>query len=130
MKADLLLIIHFHQPVGNFDSVIKRVYERCYKQFLDIVSQYPSLKFSMHFSGCLLEWFEKNTPQILDTIKKLVKRGQVEIMGGGFHEPVLSIIPPGDRLGQLEMMRRYVKSRFGTECKGAWIAERVWEPEL
>ena len=130
MKADLVLIIHFHQPVGNFDSVIKRVYERSYKPFLDIVSQYPDLKFSMHFSGCLLEWFEKNTPQILDVIKRLVKRGQVEIIGGGFDEPVLSIIPLRDRLGQLEMMRRYVKSHFGVEARGAWIAERVWEPEL
>ncbi|MFH0839896.1 MAG: alpha-amylase/4-alpha-glucanotransferase domain-containing protein [Candidatus Omnitrophota bacterium] len=130
MKADLLLIIHFHQPVGNFDNVIKRVHDRCYKPFLDIVSQYPALKFSMHFSGCLLEWFEKNTPEILETIKKLVKRGQVEIIGGGFYEPILSIIPERDRQGQLSMMRDYVGSRFGVKTHGAWIAERVWEPEL
>lgn len=130
MKADLLLIIHFHQPVGNFDNVIRRVHDKCYKPFLDIVSQYPDLKVSMHFSGCLLEWFEKNTPQVLETIGKLVKRGQVELIGGGFYEPILSIIPIADRIGQISLMRQYIKSHFGIEPKGAWVAERVWEPEL
>jgi len=130
MRADLLLIIHFHQPVGNFEHVMKRVHDNCYKPFLDIISRYPDLKMSMHFSGCLLEWFKKNTPDIFDTIGKLVKRGQVEIIGGGFYEPVLSIIPEADRIGQISMMRRYIKSHFGVEPKGAWIAERVWEPEL
>ncbi|MDD5681077.1 MAG: DUF1926 domain-containing protein [Candidatus Omnitrophica bacterium] len=130
MKADLLLIIHFHQPVGNFDNVIRRVHDKCYKPFLDIVSQYPGLKISMHFSGCLLEWFEKNTPGIFKTIDKLVKRGQVELIGGGFYEPILSIIPVKDRIGQISLMRQYIKSHFGVEPKGAWVAERVWEPEL
>ena len=130
MKADLLLIIHFHQPVGNFDNVIRRVHDRCYKPFIDIVSQRPELKMSMHFSGCLLEWFEKNTPQILTTIGKMVKRGQIELIGGGFYEPILSIIPEKDRLGQISLMRQYIKSHFGVEPKGAWVAERVWEPEL
>jgi len=130
MRADLLLIIHFHQPVGNFDNVMRRVHDRCYKPFLDIVSQYPDLKMTMHFSGCLLEWFEKNTPKIFETIGKLVKRGQVELIGGGFYEPILSIIPEKDRDGQISLMRQYIKSRFGVEPKGAWVAERVWEPEL
>ncbi len=130
MKADLLLIIHFHQPVGNFDSVIRRVHDKCYKPFLDIVSLYPGLKMSMHFSGCLLEWFEKNTPEIFDTIGKLAGRGQIELIGGGFYEPILPIIPEKDRIGQITMMREYLKSRFGRDPKGAWVAERVWEPEL
>ena len=47
MRADLLLIIHFHQPVGNFENVMKRVHDNCYKPFLDMVSRYPDLKMSI-----------------------------------------------------------------------------------
>jgi len=130
MKADLLLVIHFHQPIGNFDNIFQRVYERCYKPFLDIVSQFPSIKINIHISGCLLEWLESNQPALLKTVEKLVKRRQVELIGGGFYEPVLSIIPPRDRLGQLDMMKHFIKSRFAFDAKGAWITERIWEPEL
>lgn len=130
MKANLLLIVHFHQPVGNFDFVIKDVYERCYKPFLDTICRYPRIKWNLHFSGSLLEWFESNEPEILEIIRGLVKSGQVELMGGAMYEPILSVIPEEDSIGQIELMRQYVASLFNNNTKGAWIPERVWEPHL
>lgn len=130
MKANLLLVLHFHQPVGNFDSVVKKIYDRCYKPFLETVSQYPQIKLNLHFSGNLLEWFQANTPEILKIIKGLVEKGQVELMGGAIYEPILPVIPERDRIGQIESMRRYIDHLFNTKVKSAWIPERVWEPHL
>jgi len=129
-KADLLLVLHFHQPVGNFDYIIKRVCDRCYKPFLNMISRYPKIKWNLHFSGSLLEWLESNAPDIIASIRKMVKNGQAELMAGAMYEPILSIIPERDRMGQIESMRRYISSLFHTDAKGAWIPERTWEPHL
>ena len=130
MKTDLAMVIHFHQPVGNFDSVIEGACNRCYVPFLETLKKYPTIKMTLHFTGCLLEWAEEKRPEILDMIKEMVSLGQVEIISGGFYEPILSSIPQRDQISQITMLNRYIKDKFSVEPRGAWIAERVWEPAL
>jgi len=130
MKADLLMAIHFHQPVGNFDHVIEKACDKCYIPFMGVLKQYPDIRMSFHFTGCLLEWIEKKRPEMLGTIRGMVKSGQVEMMSGGFYEPILVSIPERDRISQIKMLSGFVKEEFGYEPKGAWVAERVWEPNL
>jgi len=124
------MCLHFHQPVGNFDDVVERAYQNCYKSFLDVFERYPDIKMAFHFSGCLLDYFEANHPDYLDRVKAMVGRGQVEIIGGGYYEPIFTSIPERDRLGQIKMMACYVKERFGQKVQGIWTPERVWIPEL
>ncbi len=124
------MCLHFHQPVGNFDNIVERAYQNCYKSFLNVFEKYPDIKMSMHFSGCLLDYFEDKHPDFLDRVKAMVDRGQVEIIGGGYYEPIFISIPERDRLGQIKMMADYVKKRFGQKVRGMWTPERVWAPEL
>ena len=70
MRADLLMAIHFHQPVGNFDHVIEKACDKCYIPFMEVLKQYPDIRMSFHFTGCLLEWIEKKRPEMLDTIRE------------------------------------------------------------
>ncbi|MBI3015698.1 MAG: DUF1926 domain-containing protein [Candidatus Tectomicrobia bacterium] len=128
--AHLLLAIHCHQPVGNFPEVFERAYRECYEPFLKTVIDHPGVLMTLHYSGPLLEWLEEHQPEYLDNLKALVERGQVEMMGGGFYEPLLPTIPEEDALGQIEMMRNYVQHHFNCTPKGIWLAERVWDPDL
>jgi len=59
-----------------------------------------------------------------------VERGQVELLGGGYYEPVLASLPERDRVGQLARMADEVQRIAGRRPRGAWLAERVWEPDL
>jgi len=124
------MCLHFHQPIGNFDDVIERAYQNCYKPFLDVFERYPDIKMSMHFSGCLLDYLESKHPDYLDRIKLMVDRGQVEIVGGGYYEPIFTSIPGVDKLGHIKMMADYIKKRFGQDVYGMWTPERVWVPDL
>ncbi|MFQ6093292.1 MAG: alpha-amylase/4-alpha-glucanotransferase domain-containing protein [bacterium] len=126
----LSMVIHFHQPVGNFDRIFEEACNVCYAPFLVMLSDYPEVKMALHYSGCLLEWLEGHRPEILDTITKLVARGQVELMTGGFYEPILAIIPRRDALSQMGLLTEYIRSRFSFRPLGAWNAERIWEPSL
>jgi alpha-amylase len=129
-KLKFIFGVHNHQPVGNFDFVFEEAYQKAYRPFLETVAQYPWFRFTLHNSGCLWEWLEGHHPEYLDQVNALVRSGQVELMGGGFYEPILPAIPEEDRRGQLEMMSRYLQEKFGLAPQGAWVAERVWEPGL
>jgi len=124
------IALHFHQPVGNFPHILERSHKLCYKPFLEQLCQYPDIKMTFHISGCLIDYFEEKYPQTLDLIKQMVSRNQIEIMGGGYYEPILPAIPERDLIGQVQMMSEYIKKKFGFCPNGIWIPERVWEPRL
>jgi hypothetical protein len=128
--VNLMFGIHAHQPVGNFEGVFQRAYEQCYHPFLITLARHPIIRAALHFSGSLLEWIEEHNPEYIDLIARLAERGQIELMSGGFYEPLLPIIPRGDALGQIQMMNEYILRRFGQKARGLWLAERVWEPQL
>lgn len=130
VKFQLVLLVHAHQPVGNFDDVIERAYTQSYLPFLQTLSRHPSIQVGLHYTGSLLEWIEKAHPEYFDQLRTLATRGQVEMFGGGFYEPILVAIPPQDRHEQITRLSDYVQEHFGVRPRGAWLAERVWEPQL
>ncbi len=122
--------VHCHQPLGNFGFVFEKAYNNAYLPFFEILKEFPEIKVNVHFSGCLLDWLLENKLEFIDLIKNLLKREQVEILGGGYYEPILPIIPEKDQLAQLKLMKNKLKEIFNREPEGAWIAERVWEPTI
>ncbi|MBI3995824.1 MAG: DUF1926 domain-containing protein [Nitrospirae bacterium] len=129
-RITLLLGIHNHQPVGNFEHVFREAHDRCYRPFFDLLGEHPNLRVSLHYSGSLLDWLERNEPSFLDGLRKRVENGQVELLTGGYYEPILAAIPARDGAGQIAMLTRYLQRRLGADSKGLWLAERVWEPSL
>lgn len=129
-QITLILAIHSHQPVGNFNHVFEDVYQKAYLPFIKVLEKHPDIKISLHYSGSLLNWFLEKHPEIISKVKKLIQQGQVEILTGGFYEPILPSIPDRDKKGQIEKLTNVIKNYFGIVPKGMWLAERVWEPSL
>jgi 4-alpha-glucanotransferase len=129
-KFHLSLLLHAHQPVGNFEPVHERCYQSAYLPFLKQLEKHQEIRVALHYSGPLLMWIEKNHPEYFELLQSLVKRKQVEMVGGGFYEPILILIPQEDQREQLERQIAYLESHFGERPSGAWLAERVWEPQL
>jgi 4-alpha-glucanotransferase len=124
------LVIHNHQPVGNFPWVFQQVYEESYLLMIEALEQHPIVRLSLHYSGSLLDWFEEAHPEFLERISVLVRRNQVELVSGGYYEPILSSIPDRDKIAQIRRLTERLSRDFGVNASGMWIAERVWEPDL
>jgi len=124
------MALHAHQPTGNLQEVFEEAHDACYRPILDAFERFPRVRLALHVSGPLLEWIEAQRPETIALAASLVSRGQVEILGGGWQEPILTVLPPHDALGQLRMMRYECARLFGALPAGMWLAERVWEPEL
>ncbi len=129
-KKYFLFGIHCHQPVGNFDFVFQDNFEKAYKPFFDILEKYPEIKIAIHYSGPLLEWIIENRSDFIDKMVSLVKKGQIEFIGGGFYEPILTAISRKDALGQIKKMKMFIENNFHQKPRGLWLAERAWEPHL
>ena len=129
-KKSLALVIHFHQPVGNLDSVVRNATERCYRPFLEVLAAHPDIRMTLHYSGCLLEWLEANEPDVPRTLRQLSESGQIELMTGGFYEPVLAALPRVDQVGQIEMLSHHLRDAYRAEPSGLWLTERVWEQDV
>jgi len=125
-----LLLIHSHQPVGNFDDVLERAYATSYLPFVELLRRHPSIRVGLHYSGPLLEWFAENHPEFFDLLRELIGGNQAELVGGGFYEPILVAIPAEDRQEQITRLAAFIGKHFGHRPRGAWLAERVWEPQL
>jgi alpha-amylase len=113
--------------VGNFESVIEESYQKAYKPFIDIMYDYPEFKFALHCSGILWDYFLEKHPEYIEIVKKMVERKQVELVSGGYYEPILSSIPQKDRVGQIKMMNEFLKKTFNVQPQGLWLTERIWE---
>lgn len=125
-----LMAVHCHQPVGNFGHVFEQAFQRSYQPFLTVLERHPQVRLSLHYSGSLIDWLTEHQPEFLHRLRRLVQRGQIECLAAGYYEPILPLIPESDRQGQLARMQAALQELFGATAVGAWLTERVWEPEL
>ncbi len=126
-RLRLVLALHNHQPVGNFDGVFEAAYQDSYAPFLDVLADYADLPIALHTSGSLMEWLVEHHPEYIDRLRSFVERGQIEVVGGPFYEPILAAIPRRDRIGQIRAYSQFLERTFGTKVRGMWVPERVWE---
>ena len=42
---DFVMVIHCHQPVGNFDNVFDLAHKKCYRPLLELLSAHPAVPF-------------------------------------------------------------------------------------
>lgn len=122
--------LHNHQPVGNFDHVIEDAHRNAYGPFLQLLQRHPDVRLSLHQSGILWGWQQERHGDYFDGVRGLIGRGQIELMTGGYYEPILPAIPERDVLGQINMLNAYLQAQFGSTPVGLWLTERVWEPHL
>ena len=75
------LVLHNHQPIGNFDDVFERAYQDSYLPFLEVFEPYVDLSITLHTSGPLMEWLARHYPEYLDRLATLVSQQRIEILG-------------------------------------------------
>ena len=128
--VSLILGSHCHLPVGLAEAEYEQAYHERLAPLLSALYRYPQVPAVLHYSGPLLYWIEPRKPEFFDLIRDMLKRKQVELLGGGFYEPAVALITPQDRTGQIEMLSTYLRKHFGQHCKGAYVSPDSWDPGI
>ncbi|RMG35106.1 MAG: DUF1925 domain-containing protein [Methanobacteriota archaeon] len=129
-KVNFVNVFHFHQPIGQFHSVFEEGFRLSYDPLISTLEEHPGVKAGIHITGPLLEWLITNRPAFIERLKRLINRNQIEMIGGGYYEPILAVIPNEDRVAQLKLLSDKIEEIFGVRPRGTWLAERAWEPSL
>ncbi len=51
-------------------------------------------------------------------------------MGGGFGEPILTMLSSDDAIGQIRLFCERLRRRYDVPVRGLWLTERIWEAQL
>ena len=129
-KLSLILGSHAHIFPSATDEEFEKLYQTRLKPFITVLNQYPKIPAVLHYSGFLFDRLEQKKPELFLLIKDMAARKQLELLGGGFYEPLMPLLPPADRIGQIEMLTTYIRQNFGRKPQGCMLAHSGWEQSL
>jgi hypothetical protein len=92
--------------------------------------QFPKIPAAVHFSGPVWYWIERRHGEFFMLVNTMLRRKQLELLSGGYYEPLFPIINHNDRLGQTELLTTYLRRHFGKRCRGSLVPESAWDTEL
>lgn len=121
---------HHHIPYGADHEEFEAVYHRTLKPFISTLYKYPKIPAALHYSGVLLHWLEQAHPEFFMLIGDLIARKQIELLGGGFYEPLMPLLPLLDKIGQIEFLTTYLRRQFGKRPQGCMLPDMSWEPSM
>ncbi|MDR3303493.1 MAG: DUF1926 domain-containing protein [Treponema sp.] len=130
ISAHFILGTHAHIASGASDSTFEGLYQARIKPFIVALYRYPKIQACVHYSGVLLHRIERAHPELFMLLEDIVARKQVELLGGGFYEPMLSLLPLQDKIGQIELLTTYLRKRFGKRPQGCRLPALAWEQNL
>lgn len=105
-------------------------YQRVYKPLISSLYNLHQLAFTLYLSGPLIEWMEHNHPEFFMILEEMLSRKQIDVLGGGYYDPLFPMIPPADRVGQIELLTTAIRKYFGKRPRGVWLTASAWEPSM
>lgn len=117
-------------PESRLSAISEKNYQKYFKQFASSLYKWEFVPFVLNLPGHILEWLESRHPEFVSFLDKMLSRKQVELLGGGFYEPIFPFIPLPDRVAQIELSTNFISSRFGKRPRGCSITGSTWEPSL
>ena len=86
--------LHFYQPPTQKKQWIDRITVESYRRLVEGLLNHPRAKVTFNINAVLLEFWDKYGHQdVLDGLRNLLKRGQIELTGSAKYHPLLPMIP-------------------------------------
>ena len=99
------------------EKILKKVANKCYlptnKMLLEMLKKYPQFKASFSISGIALEQFQQYYPEVIESFKKLVDTGRVEILSETYYHSLSFLYSKTEFKKQVQLHKDIVKKMFG-----------------
>lgn len=100
----------------------KRKVNRSWSSQCDLIDRYPELRFCCS-QAQQYKWLEQDYPSTFDRVKKKIKEGSFQPIGGSWVEHDTNL-PGGESLiRQFLYGQRYFESKFGQRCRTFWLPD-------
>ena len=111
---------YFHDRYNGRQSnkrIFKKVTDKSYRPMLDLLErnmlQYPNFKISLSITGTWLEQAAKWAPELIAQIRRMVQRGQVEIVGETYYHSLAFFHDQDEFASQVAKHAYIIEKIFG-----------------
>ncbi|MBU6389867.1 glycoside hydrolase family 57 protein [Patescibacteria group bacterium] len=99
-------------------EVCRKVADKCYLPanalMLELINRYPGqFKVSYSISGVVLEQFEQYAPEVLESFKRLVATGQVELLSETYYHSLAALFQGDEFREQIKIHQQTIRHHFG-----------------
>ena len=125
--------IHIYQPPTQIPSILKRVVNESYRKILTGLLGNPQARLTLNINACLTEMLAENGYQdVINKIRTLLERGQIELTASGAYHPILPKLPREEIRRQIELNEEINRRYFGPSYQpaGFFPPEMAYNPEL
>ena len=154
----IVLYLHVHQPwrVRNYDIfdvaskhnyfsesaspdqdnelIFHKIANKSYKPMNHLLEKllndHPDFKVSLSITGTFIEQAEQFDPGILDSFRRLVDTGRVEILSETYHHSLAFFYDRNEFEAQVERHRQKIREVFGVETRVFRNTELAYNNEL
>lgn len=119
----------FSKGLDSLD-LIDKDYKTIYAPLVKFLFSHQNFKFNFSFSGPEILYFKKRHTELLSICKTMIERNQIEILGGGFYNPILPLLSSVDRNGQIDMLSSEIRQSFQKRPRGAFLFADSWDSSL
>jgi hypothetical protein len=106
--------IHIYQPPTQTEEITRRVADECYRKLVGILIRHPRARVTLNINACLTEQLDKyGLHDIINGLRTLAERGQIELTGSAMYHPILPLIPASEMRRQIELNTEVNRRYFG-----------------
>jgi len=145
-KRGIVLYLHAHQPYrvrkysvfdtainhdyfdestydikSNNEQVFKKVVDKSYKPMNALLEKllatYPEFKVSLSITGTFIEQAERWAPDVIESFKRLIASGRVEIVAETFYHSLAFFYSLNEFEHQVKAHQTKIRELFGVETK-------------
>lgn len=158
-KRGIVLYLHVHQPLRvrqysvfdtavnhdyfdepvyetdrNNEQVLRKVADKSYRPMNalleKLLASHPEFKVSLSITGTFIEQAEKWAPDVLDSFKRLIDTGRVEIVAETYYHSLAFFYSRSEFEHQVEAHRSKIRELFGVETQIFRNTELAYNDEL
>ncbi|MBN1544850.1 glycoside hydrolase family 57 protein [Candidatus Woesearchaeota archaeon] len=115
-------------------EVLRKVARKCYlpanSLMLELLESHPEFKISYSLSGVFIEQCEKWAPEVIESFRKLVATGRVELLTETYYHSLSYIFSKEEFREQVMLHRKKIKEVFGCEPKIFRNTELIYNNEI
>ena len=110
--------LHFYQPPTQKPFWVNKITAEAYRPILKGLLKQPDNKVTFNVNGILLELFEQHGhTDVIDMLRELLKRGQIELTGSAKFHPLLPFLPEAEAERQIDKATAIILETTGHKPK-------------
>ena len=129
---------YFNEPVyacdRNNEQVFRKVADKSYRPMNalleKLLNQHPEFKISLSITGTFIEQAEQWAPDVIESFKRLVQTGRVEIVSETYYHSLAFFYSIDEFQKQVEIHKQKIRDLFGVETTAFRNTELAYNDAL